>query len=300
MKRAPRILIIGANGQVGFELQRSLAPLGQLFAMARQELDIANPTSLTSGLESIQPDIIVNAAAYTAVDKAESEPELAERVNTHAPAELALWAESHNALLVHYSTDYVFDGNKHGAYVEDDTANPQSVYGKTKWQGEQAIRQATTRHLILRTSWVFAAHGNNFLKTMLRLMRERDHLNVVADQIGAPTSAALIADVTAQILAQYNQNYDAFVYGTYHLTAGGETSWHGYAQLIAKLAEKRELLLQLKASDIQPIPSSAYPTPAIRPSNSRLDTSKLQNQFGLVLPPWEAGISYVMTQITEQ
>lgn len=299
MKRTPRILITGANGQVGFELQRSLAPLGQLFAMARQELDIANPASLTSGLESIQPDIIVNAAAYTAVDKAESEPELAARVNSHAPAELALWAESHNALLVHYSTDYVFDGNKHGAYVEDDTANPQSVYGQTKWQGEQVIRQTTSRHLILRTSWVYGAHGNNFLKTMLRLMRERDHLNVVADQTGAPTSAALIADVTAQILAQYNQNYDAFVYGTYHLTASGETSWHGYAQLIAKLAEKRELLLQLKSSDIQPIPSSAYPTPAIRPSNSRLDTSKLQDQFGLVLPPWEAGISYAMTQITE-
>lgn len=300
MKRAPRILITGANGQVGFELQRSLAPLGQLFAMARQELDIANPASLTSGLESIQPDIIVNAAAYTAVDKAESEPELAERINTHAPAELALWAESHNALLVHYSTDYVFDGNKHGAYVEDDTANPQSVYGQTKWQGEQVIRQATTRHLILRTSWVYGAHGNNFLKTMLRLMQERDHLNVVADQIGAPTSAALIADVTAQILAQYNQNYDAFVYGTYHLTAGGETSWHGYAQLIAKLAEKRELLLQLKASDIQPIPSSAYPTPAIRPSNSRLDTSKLQNQFGLVLPPWEAGVGHILVQMMEK
>lgn len=292
-----RILITGTNGQVGFELKRALPPLGEVIALARQEMDLADPASILAALNRYQPAIIVNPAAYTAVDKAESEVELAVAVNAHAPGIMAEWAEQHDALLIHYSTDYVFDGCKNGAYCEDDVANPQSVYGRSKWEGEEAIRARTAHHLILRTSWVVGTHGGNFLKTILRLAHERDSLNVVADQIGAPTSAALIADVTAQLISRYRLPTHKFEYGTYHLAASGETCWFDYARFVVQLAEQQRFPLRLAASAIRPIPTSAYPLPAPRPANSRLDCSKLSCHFGLALPHWQQGVAHVVTQL---
>lgn len=292
-----RILITGANGQVGFELKRALAPLGKVIALTRQEMDLADPAGMRAVLDRHQPAIIVNPAAYTAVDKAETEVELAMAVNAQAPGVMAEWAEQHDALLIHYSTDDVFDGSKDGAYREDDAANPQSVYGRSKWAGEQAIRARTTHHLILRTSWVVGAHGGNFLKTILRLAHERDSLTVVADQIGAPTPAALIADVTAQLISRYRLPTHKFDYGTYHLAASGETSWFEFARFVVQLAEQQRYPLRLVASAIRPIPASAYPLPAPRPANSRLDCSKLSRHFDLALPHWQQGVAHVVTQL---
>lgn len=292
-----RILLTGVNGQVGFELQRTLAPLGEVIAMTRQEMDLADPASIITALNKYQPTIIVNPAAYTAVDKAETDIEQAMAINAHAPKVLAEWAAQHKALLVHYSTDYVFDGRKEAAYIESDIANPQSVYGRSKWLGEEAIRTATPHHLILRTSWVFGAHGNNFLKTILRLAKERDSLNIVADQFGAPTSAALIASISAQILQRYIVSAHNFDYGTYHLCASGETTWCDYARFVVQQAEKNALALKLSSSAIQPIPTSAYPLPAPRPTNSRLDCSKLTSCFGLSMPHWQQGVTDVMAQL---
>ncbi|BAK78290.1 dTDP-4-dehydrorhamnose reductase [Pseudogulbenkiania sp. NH8B] len=292
-----RILVTGANGQVGFELKRALAPLGDVIAPTRQEMDLANPASVLSALDRYQPAIIVNPAAYTSVDKAETDVELATAVNAHAPGIMAEWAEQHDALLIHYSTDYVFDGGKDGAYYEDDATNPQSVYGRSKWEGEQAIRAHTAHHLILRTSWVVGAYGSNFLKTILRLAHERDSLNVVADQIGAPTPAALIADITAQLISRYQLPTHKFDYGTYHLTASGETSWFEYARFVVRLAEQQRYPLRLLPGAIQPIPTSAYPLPAPRPANSRLDCSKLSRHFGLALPHWQQGVADVVSQL---
>ncbi|EEG10446.1 dTDP-4-dehydrorhamnose reductase [Pseudogulbenkiania ferrooxidans] len=292
-----RILITGSNGQVGFELKHALAPLGEVIALTRQEMDLADPASILAALNRYQPAIIVNPAAYTAVDKAETEVELAMAINAKAPGVMAEWAEQHDALLIHYSTDYVFDGNKDGAYCEDDTANPQSVYGRSKWEGEQAIRTCTAHHLILRTSWVVGAHGGNFLKTILRLAHERDSLNVVVDQIGAPTPAALIADITAQLISCYRLPTDQFNYGTYHLTASGETSWYDYARFVVRLAEQQRCPLRLAASAIRPISTSDYPLPAPRPANSRLDCSKLSHHFGLALPHWQQGVAHVVSQL---
>lgn len=288
-----RILITGTNGQVGFELKRALATLGEVLAMDRKQMDLAQADVIHSVLTQFKPDIIVNPAAYTAVDRAEAEPEMAAAVNTNAPAQLAAWAGQHNALLVHYSTDYVFDGTKVGAYVEGDTANPQSVYGMSKWLGEEAIRRATAHHLILRTSWVVGAYGSNFMKTMLRLAKERSSLSVVADQMGAPTPASLIADVTAQVISHYLRNPQDFSYGTYHLTSSGSTSWHGYAQYLLELAEAAGVAMATKASDIKPIPTSGYPLPAKRPSNSVMDSGKLQHEFGLSMPDWQSGIAHI-------
>jgi dTDP-4-dehydrorhamnose reductase len=297
----PKILVTGKNGQVGFELQRSLAILGEVIAFDREECDLSNPAAIRKLVQRIRPDIIVNPAAHTAVDRAESELELATLLNATAPQVFAEEAAKLGALLVHYSTDYVFDGCKEGAYLEDDATNPQSVYGKTKLAGELAVAAANPRHLIFRTSWVFGAHGGNFLKTMLRLMQQRDALSVVADQIGAPTSASLIADVTAQIIAQYLRTPDQaqFDFGTYHLVASDETSWYGYASLVNDIAILQGYTLKISSNEIKAIPTSDYPVPAPRPANSRLNTEKLQSTFGLVLPDWQTGVQSVMTLLKQ-
>jgi len=303
---AMKILVLGKNGQVGFELQRSMAVLGDVVAVARDRCDLAQPDSVRSVLRAERPDVILNAAAYTAVDKAEQETDLANLVNGKAAGVLAEEAEAADALLVHYSTDYVFDGTKAGAYREDDEVAPQSAYGLSKLAGEQAIRQVCAKHVILRTSWVFGAHGANFLKTALRLARQRDAVKIVADQFGAPTGAALIADVTAHIVARYgrekagNAEHSPFPYGTYHLAASGETTWHGYAVLVAQLAKRAGVNLRVEPDDIQPIATSEYPLPAHRPANSRLNTVKLREAFGLTLPAWQTSVTQAMQLITEQ
>ena len=298
--RLPKILVTGTDGQVGFELTRTLAPLGQIKALVRADLDLGDVDALRALLDAEQPDIIVNPAAYTAVDKAESDVSAAYAVNEHAPVVMAQWAAAHGAFMVHYSTDYVFEGSGETPYVEDDAVAPQSVYGASKEKGEQAVRAALPAHFIFRTSWVFGAYGANFLKTMLRLMQERDTLNVVADQIGAPTSAALLADVTAHVVRdtwQKRQANEWVDYGIYHLVASGETSWHGYAQYVGQLAQAAGLPLKVAPEAIGAIPSSAYPTPATRPFNSRLNTEKIQNTFGLRLPSWQEGVRQVFTLI---
>lgn len=301
MAKKHRILITGAGGQVGFELARSLAPLGDLLAVDRQQMDLADPTSIIQQLDTFQPDIIVNPAAYTAVDQAEKEHELAFAINAEAPRILAQWAKQHAALLIHYSTDYVFDGSKDGRYSEDEPTNPLSVYGSSKRDGENAIREECDNHLILRTSWVVGAHGNNFLKTILRLAKERETLSIVADQFGAPTSAALLADVTAQLIGQWQHAlHETFPFGTYHLTAAGVTSWHEYAQFVVELAHKAGLPAKLSATDIKPIPTDGYPLPAKRPKNSRLDCSRISQTFGLTLPDWKTGVKHVFIQHTDQ
>lgn len=281
------ILLTGVKGQVGWELRRTLAPLGRVTAVDRAELDLADPDAIRAGVHALKPRVIVNPAAYTAVDRAESEAEQARAINAVAPAVLAEEAKRCGAILVHYSTDYVFDGSKPGPYLEDDPANPLNVYGATKWEGEEAIRASGVRHLILRTSWVYGTRGQNFLLTMQRLMRERAELKIVDDQIGAPTWSRLIAEATAQILAQCLSPARGAdrpePWGTYHLTCGGETAWYGFAQAIAELGGFSTRLL--------PIPSSDYPTPARRPANSRLDNGKLARNFGLRLPDWREALA---------
>jgi dTDP-4-dehydrorhamnose reductase len=291
------ILLFGKNGQVGWELQRSLAPLGELLALDRHGAgglcgDLNDAQGLAATVRAVRPTVIVNAAAYTAVDKAESEPDLATRINAEAPAVLAREAAACGALLVHYSTDYVFDGSGDAPWVEDSTPSPLNVYGRTKWQGEQAIGQSGCAHLILRTSWVYAARGGNFARTMLRLGQERERLSVIDDQWGAPTSAELIADVTAHAIRQLRQRLQDG--GTYHLAAGGVTNWHEYAQFVFMSAKPA---IALKVSEVAPIPTTAYPTPAARPHNSRLDTRKLQTVFGLHPPPWQDGVSRMIAEV---
>ncbi|WP_322068088.1 dTDP-4-dehydrorhamnose reductase [Burkholderia cenocepacia] len=292
-----RILITGSNGQVGFELRRALAPFGEVIALTRRNVDLADSASLVAALDHHQPDLIVNPAAYTAVDKAESEPEQARAVNAGAPGVMAQWGATRNVPLVHYSTDYVFEGTGAMPYREDAPVNPQSIYGTTKCDGEIAVRQAFARHLILRTSWVVGAHGGNFLKTILRLARERDQLCIVADQTGAPTSAALIADVTAHLVARYFADREHFAFGTYHLAASGETNWCEYARYVVALAEARGIDLKLRSTNIVPIATHEYPLPAKRPMNSRLDSSKLMSTFGISLPNWRNGVDYVFEQL---
>lgn len=289
-----RILLLGSDGQVGWELQRALAPLGEVVSVDRKECDLADGHAVRDLLARTSPELVVNAAAYTAVDKAEQDAETARLLNAELPAILAQDAAARSALLVHYSTDYVFDGRKATPYVESDQPNPLSVYGETKWQGEQAILALPCRHLIFRTSWVFAARGGNFAKTMLRLAAERDSLNVIADQIGAPTSAELLADATAHAIRAL-QNGAAG--GLYHLVAGGETSWHGYARFVIEQAQARGLCLKAGPDAIQPIPTSAYPLPAQRPSNSRLNTEKFQTEFKLHLPPWQFHVQRMLDEL---
>jgi dTDP-4-dehydrorhamnose reductase len=291
------ILVTGANGQVGFELQRSLAPLGNVAAVTRAEMDLASEASILSVLEAHKPSVIVNPAAYTAVDRAESEREQAMAVNAAAPGVMARWAAENGAYLVHYSTDYVFDGTKADAYVETDPVNPQSVYGESKWLGEEAVRSSGARHVILRTSWVYGHHGNNFLKTILRLAQERSSLNIVADQIGAPTSAALIADVTRRVVEFVSRSETPDVCGTYHLSAQGNTSWYGYAEHIIREASARNFPLALQLDALKPITAAEYPTPAKRPQNSRLNCVKLMDCFDLHLPAWQEGVNDVMDRL---
>lgn len=295
--KLPRILLTGKNGQVGFELQRALAPLGEVVAVGTADCDLSDAGAIRALLQRVQPSLIVNPAAYTAVDKAESDADKARAVNADAPGVLGEEASRLGAPVIHYSTDYVYDGNKDGIYLESDPVAPQSVYGQTKLDGERALEAATPQHVILRTSWVVGAHGGNFAKTMLRLAAEREELKVVADQFGAPTSAALIADVTAHIARQLlRDGVDGFPFGVYHLAAAGETSWHAYAQYV--IAEAIGMGKPLKATPerVLPIPASSYPTPAKRPQNSRLDTGKLRQTFGLHLPVWQDGVKHILQQ----
>lgn len=294
------VLVFGGNGQVGQELLRALAPLGRVVATTRSgkladgsDCEIADfnaPESLPTLLDRLQPSAVVNAAAYTAVDRAEQEPEAAFRANAQAPAVIAQWCATHGVPMVHYSTDYVFKGDGAVPYGEDDTTEPLGVYGSSKRDGEDAVRAAGGRHLIFRTAWVYASHGGNFLRTMLRVGAERDELRVVADQVGTPTPAALIADVTAQVLQHPGQ-----LSGTWHLTASGQTSWHGFAEAI--FAEAVAAGVMTKAPQVQAISSDQYPAPAKRPAWSVLDNRKLQQDFGIVLPTWQAGLQRVMSEI---
>jgi dTDP-4-dehydrorhamnose reductase len=295
-----KILLLGANGQVGWELQRALAPLGELIACdfdtpAPHTADFSRPGSLAVLVHAVQPQLIVNAAAHTAVDKAESEPALARALNATAPGILAEQARALGALLVHYSTDYVFDGS--GSAPRDETAepNPLSVYGTTKLEGEQAIQASGCRHLILRTSWVHAARGGNFVRTMLRLAQERDELKVIDDQIGAPTGADLLADITAHAVRAIVRDPD--LCGLYHCTAQGETSWHGYARLVVEHARAQGQPVRVAPEAVRPLTTAEYPTPAKRPLNSRLDCTRLAQAFGLQLPPWEQGVRRLLTEI---
>lgn len=289
------ILLTGVEGQVGWELRRTLAPLGQVTAVDREALDLADPVAIRAKVRALSPQVIVNPAAYTAVDRAENEAEQARAINAVAPGILAEEAKHCGAILVHYSTDYVFDGAKPGPYLEDDTPHPLNVYGTTKWEGEQAIRASGVRHLILRTSWVYGTRGHNFLLTMQRLMREREELRIVDDQIGAPTWSRLIAEATALILTQCLSPARGAdrpePWGTYHLTCAGETSWYGFAQAIAELEGLGTRLI--------PIPSSEYPTPAQRPANSRMDNGKLERTFGLRLPHWREALRLCLGSSTE-
>ncbi|MGZ4970933.1 MAG: dTDP-4-dehydrorhamnose reductase [Methylobacter sp.] len=297
-----KILLFGKGGQVGWELQRSLAPLGELVALSTDSRtlcgDFSNPEGIAETVRSVAPDIIVNAAAYTAVDKAESELELCRTINAITPGVLAEEAKRSGAWLIHYSTDYVFDGSGDKPWQETDLTGPLSIYGKTKLEGEEAIVTSGCKHLIFRTSWVYAARGGNFAKTMLGLAQERDRLSVIDDQIGAPTGADLLADVTAHSIRSVLQYPDAS--GLYHLVASGETSWYGYASFVIDFARQAGLDIKVAADAIQPVPTSAFPLPAARPKNSRLDTRKLQNAFGLNLPHWQCGVTRMLTEILEK
>ncbi len=298
-----KILLLGKNGQVGWELQRSLAPLGEVTALDRYSTDfcgdLGNLAGLRETVQRLRPQVIVNAAAHTAVDKAESEPELARLINATAPGVLAQEAHKLGAWLVHYSTDYVFDGSGSQPWVETDTPAPLSVYGHTKLEGEQLIAQHCPKHLIFRTSWVYAARGGNFAKTMLRLARERERLTVIDDQWGAPTGAELIADVTAHAIRQVQQRpvgpHDEA--GIYHLAASGHASWNSYAKHVLAQAAQAQPAIELVAKEVAPVPTSAFPTPANRPHNSRLNTAKLQSTFGLRLPPWQQGVDRMLAEI---
>lgn len=293
-----KILLIGSQGQVGWELARTLLPLGEVVAVSRAQADLSDLDGLRRSVRAIKPDVIVNAAAYTAVDKAETDQEQAFLINAQASGVLAEEATICGALLIHYSTDYVFDGSKTGAYLEGDQTNPLNVYGQSKLAGEQAIQASTADFLILRTTWVYAARGNNFVKSILRLAQEREELNIVADQIGAPTWARLIAESTAHILrqAQQERQQGGFKSGIYNLTSTGETSWHGFAEKIIELAKQQDGLL-IKTQRVNPIPTSAYPLPATRPANSRLSTQRLQKHYQLALPSWEAALQLCMDEI---
>ena len=296
-----KILLLGKNGQVGWESQRSLGPLGEVLALDRHSThycgDLSKPEQLAQTVLAYKPDFIVNAAAYTAVDKAESEPDLARCLNTDAPAALAKAAAQVGACLVHYSTDYVFDGSGTHARQEGEGTGPLSVYGQTKLDGEQAIAASGCKHLIFRTSWVYAARDGNFAKTMLRLAQERDKLTVINDQHGAPTCADLIADVTAHALHHVQATQNAALSGVYHLVSSGETTWHGYASHVVEEAKRISPALGWKVAEVAPVPTSAFPTPATRPLNSRLSTAKLQQAFGLVLPPWQQGLDRMLKEI---
>jgi dTDP-4-dehydrorhamnose reductase len=293
-----KLLLTGMDGQVGFELQRSLAPLGEIVAVDQAECDFSSAEAIRQLVRTACPDVIVNPAAYTAVDKAETDRDLAFAVNAIAPAIFGEEAARLGAFVIHYSTDYVFDGTKQGPYSENDTTNPQSVYGESKRDGELALQTANPRHLILRTSWVVGAHGGNFAKTMLKLAADRDSLSVVADQWGVPTSAALLADITAQLVRQWRrEGAGGFPYGTYHAVAGGETNWRDYARFVIGAAVKAGKPIKAQPETIKALTTADYPTPAKRPANSRLDTRKFRDTFGFELPHWQAGLHHILQQI---
>ncbi len=297
-----KILLFGKNGQVGWELQRSLAPLGELIALDRHSTELCGDLTQLQGLaatvQRVRPDVIVNAAAYTAVDKAESEPEVARLINALAPGVLAQEAHKLGAWLLHYSTDYVFDGSGSQPWREADTPAPLSVYGQTKLEGEQLIAAHCSRHLVFRTSWVYAARGGNFAKTMLRLAQERERLTVIDDQFGAPTGAELLADVSAHAIRHVLQHPQHA--GIYHLAAAGETTWHEYAKHVLAHTERAQSAIKIVAKEVAPVPTSAFPTAARRPHNSRLNTAKLQTTFGLALPAWQQGVDRMLAEILDQ
>lgn len=294
-----KVLLLGKGGQVGWELQRSLQTVGELIALDfdSEEYcgDFTDLRGLAQTVQTIRPDIIVNAAAHTAVDKAESEPALANTINALAPAVLATEAAKLGALLVHYSTDYVFNGSGEAPWKESDTTGPLSVYGATKLQGEHAIIASGAKHLIFRTSWVYAARGGNFAKTMLKLAKERDKLTVINDQFGAPTGAELLADVTALAIRHVMMHQKD--YGLYHLVASGTTTWFEYARYVIEFARQRGQAIHVQNSQILPVPTETFPTPAKRPSNSRLNTAKLQSTFGITLPDWHLGVTRMLEEI---
>ena len=294
-----KILLLGKNGQLGWELQRSLAPLGELIALDRHSQDwcgdLSNFQGLAATVQVMRPDVIVNAAAHTAVDKAESEPDLARALNALAPSVLAQEAQKLGAWLVHYSTDYVFDGSGSRPWAETDTPAPLNVYGRTKLEGEQLVAQHCQHHLILRTSWVYAARGGNFAKTMLRLAQERERLTVIDDQFGAPTGAELLADVTAHAICQLRcRPQDA---GLYHLAAGGEATWNSYAKHVIAQAQRLHKAIKIIAKEVASVPTSDFQTPARRPHNSRLDSTRLENVFGLKLPDGRQGVNRMLAEI---
>lgn len=291
-----KILLFGKNGQLGWELNRSLQPLGEVVVLDIEDVDFSQPESLRKIARDISPDIICNAVAYTAVDKAEEDEALAMKINGVAPGVLAEEALKLGALLVHYSTDYVFDGTKATPYVETDKPNPINAYGCTKYAGEIAVQSSGCDYLILRTSWVYASRGNNFMLTMLKLAQEREELSIVSDQIGAPTSARLIADTTILCLQQAikEKHENVFVSDLYHLTASGHTSWHGFTKEIVKVASNK---FNLKIKNIKAIPTTDYPTPAQRPMNSQLVLTKLEKSFGIIMPGWRKALSLCIGEI---
>ena len=295
-----KILLFGKNGQVGWELQRSLAPLGELVALDFDSpgplaADFSRPEMLAATVRAVAPDVIVNAAAHTAVDKAESEPDLARAINAAAPTVLAREAAACGAWLMHYSTDYVFDGSGTQAWREDSPTGPLNVYGHTKLEGEESIRASGCMHIILRTSWVYGARGGNFAKTMLKLAQERERLTVIDDQFGAPTGADLLADLTAHLVRASTVRAD--MSGTYHAVASGETTWHGYATHVVEFARAAGVALRVSAGGIEPVATSAFPTPARRPHNSRLATQRLRETFGFHLPDWRVGIDRMLSEV---
>ena len=297
-----KILLFGANGQVGWELQRSLSPLGEVVALNRHSTelcgDLADLKGISDTVRRVTPDVIVNAGAYTAVDKAESDPETAQIVNAAAPGVLAQAASAVGAWLVHYSTDYVFDGSGSKPWVETDPTGPLNVYGKTKLDGEQRIASRCAKHLIFRTSWVYAARGGNFAKTMLRLAQERETINVINDQFGAPTGADLLADVTAHVISKVMAQAHGLSSsaGIYHLAASGETTWFDYAKYIVDQSLRAQAAPEIIVKTISPVATSAFPTAAQRPHNSRLNTAKLQHTFGLQLAPWQQGVTRMLAE----
>ncbi|NMG74284.1 dTDP-4-dehydrorhamnose reductase [Aromatoleum diolicum] len=295
-----KLLVTGANGQVGWELARSLMPLGDVIALDRSRCDLSRPETLAGLVAELAPDVIVNAAAYTAVDKAEAEEALATTINGTAAGELARAAKAVGALLIHYSTDYVFDGSKASPYTEDDPVAPINAYGRSKLAGEMAIGASGCDHLILRTTWVFAARGGNFVRTMLRLGAEREQLRVVADQHGAPTWARNIADATAQVIAcaQRERQQGGFTSGVFNLASSGHTTWHGFAEAIFDAARARLPAVGLKVARVEPIPAAAYPTPAARPANSRLAQERLRARFGIVMPRWDEALCRCLDELS--
>lgn len=288
------ILLLGKGGQVGWELQRALAPLGTVIAHDLDTADFSQPEQVAALVAAVRPDVIVNAAAHTAVDKAEGEPELARLINATTPGAIAREAAKLGALLVHYSTDYVFDGSGSAPRDEAAPTAPLSVYGSTKLEGEQLIQASGCPHLILRTSWVFGARGGNFAKTMLKLAAEREALKVINDQVGAPTGADLLADVTAHAIRGIQARPE--LSGLYHMVAGGQTTWYDYARFVIEWARAKGVAIKVEPGAISPVPTTEYPTPARRPLNSRLNTTKLQQAFNLTLPDWQSGVERMLTE----